>query len=105
MSLLDNDVHAAGMLVSCHIAVGDEAAAKRIAQIAVARAEKAIAADQHDAGVLAGGSYSLAALGEAERAKAWMNRAAMLDPDLEFLRGDPRFKAMVADAEARFGSS
>jgi len=149
MTLLDTDVHAAGMLVSCYMAVGDERAAKRTAQIAVARAEKTIAADQNDAGTLAGGSYSLAALGEAERAKAWMNRAAlldpenvnarynfvcalcallhdtdgalemleplvpvlgqgflkyaMLDPDLEPLRGDPRFKVMVADAEARFG--
>jgi len=81
MTLLDTDVHAAGMLVSCYMAVGDETAAKRTAQIAVARAEKIIAADQNDAGVLAGGSYSLAALGEAERAKAWMNRAALLDPE------------------------
>jgi adenylate cyclase len=81
MQLLDTDVHAAGMLVSCYKAVGDEPAARHTAEIAVARAEKAIAADQNDAGALSGGAYSLAALGEAERAKAWMNRAVLVDPE------------------------
>ncbi|MCJ7452640.1 MAG: TIR domain-containing protein [Steroidobacteraceae bacterium] len=81
MTLLDTDVHAAGMLVSCYMAIGDEGAARRTAQTAIARAEKAIAADQNDAGALSGGAYSLAMLGEAERAKAWMNRATLIDPD------------------------
>jgi adenylate cyclase len=148
MTLLDSDVHAAGMLVSCYMAIGDEPAARRTAQTAIARAEKAIAADQNDAGALSGGAYSLAMLGEAERAKAWMNRAslidpdnvntrynfacslvahlhdvdgalsmlesllpqlspsfvkyAMVDPDLAPLHEEPRFQAMIADAEARF---
>jgi adenylate cyclase len=151
MKLLDTDIHAAGMLVSCYIAVGNESAAQRVAQIAVARAEKAIASDQNDAGALSGGAYSLAVLGEVERAKAWMNRAAlidpenvnarynfvcalsahlhdvegalqmlspllplmsasfvkyaMVDPDLDPLREDSRFKAMIAAAESPLGSA
>jgi hypothetical protein len=28
---------------------------------------------------------------------------AKVDPDLEFLRDDPRYQAMVAEAEARLG--
>ncbi len=151
MRLLDSDVHAAGMLVSCYMAVGDEPAARRTAQIAVARAEKAVAADQNDAGALTGGAYSLAMLGEAERAKAWMSRAALIDPDnvnarynfvcslsahlhdidgalemlesllplmsasfvqyatvdpdLDPLRADPRFVAMIANAQARLAAA
>jgi len=151
MRLLDSDVHAAGMLVSCYMAVGDEPAARRTAQIAVARAEKAVAADQNDAGALTGGAYSLAMLGEAERAKAWMSRAALIDPDnvnarynfvcslsahlhdidgalemlesllplmsasfvqyatvdpdLDPLRADPRFVAMIANAQARLATA
>jgi adenylate cyclase len=151
MTLLDSDVHAAGMLVSCYMAVGDEPAARRTAQLAVARAEKAIAADQNDAGALTGGAYSLAMLGEAERAKAWMSRAALIDPDnvnarynfvcslsahlhdidgalemlesllplmsasfvqyatvdpdLDPLHADPRFKAMIARAQARLAAA
>lgn len=147
MELLDTDIHATGMLVSCYIAIGDESAAHRAAQIAVERAEKAIALDQNDASALAGGAYSLAVLGETERAKTWMNRAAlidpenvnarynfvcalaahlhdtegalqmlasllplmsasfvkyaMVDPDLDTLREDPRFQALVAAAEAQ----
>jgi len=147
MALLDTDVHAASMLVSCYLAVGDEAAARETARVAVARTEKAIAVDQNDAGSLAGGAYSLALLGEVERAKAWMNRAALIDPDnvnarynfvcslcahlhdvdgaldmleallpmmsaafvkyaladpdLDRMHDHPRFKAMIAKAEAR----
>jgi len=151
MSLLDTDVHAAGMLVSCYLAVGDEAAARETARIAVARTEKAIAADQNDAGSLAGGAYSLAMLGEVERARAWMSRAALIDPDnvnarynfvcsltahlhdvdgaldmleplmplmsaafvkyamadpdLDPLREHPRYKAIIARAEARLAAA
>jgi adenylate cyclase len=93
------------------------------------------------------GANALAALGDAERARDWMNRALLIepdnmnarynfacqmtahlkdsdaalkllapvfetlaigflnhakaDPDLDLLRDDPRFKAMVAAAEAR----
>ena len=93
------------------------------------------------------GATALAALGESERAKDWMNRALLIDPDnlqmrynfacaiatslgdpdaalnmlgpalerdagelvrvapadpdLSGLRADPRFKAMIAAAEAR----
>jgi adenylate cyclase len=97
------------------------------------------------------GAYALATLGESERAKEWMNRAmlidpdnvnarynfacaltcqlqetdaalellrpmfatisrgfldhAMTDPDLKSLRDDPRFKTMVAEAEARLAAA
>jgi adenylate cyclase len=100
---------------------------------------------------MAYGAIALATLGEAERAKDWISRALLIDPenmnarynfacsltnylkepeaalellgpvfetmaiawlnhakadpDLEPLRQDPRFKAMVASAEARLGAA
>jgi len=81
MALIDTDVYAAGMLVSSYLAIGDETAARETARVVVARAERAIAADQNDAGSLAGGAYSLALLGEVDRAKAWISRAVLIDPD------------------------
>jgi adenylate cyclase len=81
MTLLDTDIHAAGMLVSCYMAIGDTRAAHRIAEIAVARAAQAVERDPNDVGALAGGAYSLATLGRAQRSRDWMNRAVLLDPE------------------------
>jgi adenylate cyclase len=151
LSLMDTDVHAAGMLASCYVAVGNRPEAVRTAQITLARVQKALAHDQNNGAAMSVGAYALATLGETERAKEWMNRAvlidpdntnarynfacalscqlketdaaiemlrpllasmtrsfldhAMADPDLEPLRGDPRFIAMVAAAEARLATN
>jgi adenylate cyclase len=69
------------MLMSCYIAVGNSVAARRSAQIALLRAEKAVAQDPSNGAVMAYSAYALATLGEAERAKARMNRALLIDPD------------------------
>jgi adenylate cyclase len=81
MSLMDTDVHAGSMLSSCYTALGDRAAALRCAQITLSRAERMLAQDPNNAAVLAEGSTALARLGEAERAKEWINRAVLIDPD------------------------
>ncbi len=146
-SLTERDINAGAMLVSsCH-ALGDREGTERAAQLALARAERALARDQLDVAAMGYSAYALAALGESERAKERMDRAlllepanisrqynfacalskflgeseaaldrlepllaqmsrgflkhAMSDPDLEALRGDPRFQAMVAAAESR----
>jgi adenylate cyclase len=151
LALMDADVSAPGMLLSCYTAVGDRSGAVRVAQITLARTQKALAHDQNNGAAMALGAYALATLGESERAKEWMNRAmlidpdnvnarynfacaltcqlqetdaalellrpmfatisrgfldhAMTDPDLKSLRDDPRFKTMVAEAEARLAAA
>jgi adenylate cyclase len=146
-SLAETDFGSPTMLVMCYTALGNVAAARRATNITVERAEKVIAQDRSNGTPLANGAYALAALGEAEQAKDWINRAllvdpdnfsmrynfacalavhlkdpdaalemlgtildksgrgfanhAKLDPDLGSLHDHPRFKAMIADAEAR----
>ena len=80
-SLMDTDYHNALMLLCCFRAVGDSLGAVRAAQTTVDRAEKVIALDPTNGGALAAGAMGLAALGEYQRAKDWMERALVIAPD------------------------
>jgi adenylate cyclase len=80
-SLMETDINSPAMLMSCYVAVADSQAARRSAQIALSRAEKALAQDPSNGAVTAYSAYALATLGEAERAKERMNRALLIDPD------------------------
>ena len=141
------DFSAAGMLVSCHTAIGDKEGARRAARRALERCEKIVAVEPDNGSAMGFAVWALAALGEAERAKEWAERALLLDPDnvnlrynfacslitdlhdfeaaldvlgprfetmgievlnwvktdpdLDPIRDHPRFKAMLASAEAR----
>jgi len=146
-TLIETDTGSPMMLISCYTALGDAENTRRIARLVLDRAEKAVARDRSNGNALGAGVAALAALGEADRAKDWMRRAVLIDPDnllmrynfcctiarslddpeaaldmlgqalerdigrivksapadpdLAGLRGDPRFKAMIAAAEAR----
>jgi adenylate cyclase len=146
VALEEQDFACAGMLVTCYTAIGDHEAARQAAQVTLARTEKILANDRNNGDALGHGSDALAVLGQSERAKAWMNRAllidpdnmnmrynfacclavhlkdtdaaiemlapviarssrsninyAKIDPDFDTIRDDPRFVAMIADAEA-----
>jgi adenylate cyclase len=54
---------------------------RRVARIALARAEAAIAQDRSNGSAMDAGVAALAALGETERAKDWMDRGLLIDPD------------------------
>jgi adenylate cyclase len=149
-SLMETDINSPTMLTTCYFAGGDLENARRVAQIALARAQKTLAQDQNNGGVLAYGGNALAVLGEVERAKEWISRAMLVDPDnmnmrynfacvlarhlgdvdaalemlgpvfakwdsgflkhaeadpdLDRLRDDSRFQAMITAAEARIAS-
>ena len=151
MNLMETDLNSGSMLLSCYTAVANSQAARRVAQITLSRTEKTLAQDPNTGAAMAYGANALAALGEAERAKDWMNRALLIDPDnmnarynfacvmttylkemdaalnllgpvfetlaigflnhakadpdLDPLRDDPRYKAMVAAAEARLAAA
>ena len=60
MALMDTDVHAASMLGSCYVALGNRPAVRRYAQITLARAERMLAQDPNNAAVMAEGSTALA---------------------------------------------
>ena len=151
MTLTDTDLNSCAMLTSCYTAVGNSQAARRVAEITLSRCEKALDRDPNNGTAMAYGANALATMGEAERAKDWINRAMLIDPDnmnarynfacalttrlydpdaalellgpvfetlaigflnhtkadpdLDPLRADPRFKAMVAAAETRLAAA
>ena len=80
-SLVENDWSSSMLLVSCYAAAGDEPRKRKAAQMTIERAERLIAQDPTNGSALAGGATSLVALGEKERARDWMRRALLLDPD------------------------
>ena len=85
-SLMDADWHNPSMLVCCFHGTGDEDQLRRAAQMTLERTEKAIAKDPASAPALAAGANALAALGEDQRAKDWIDRALLLDPDNILMR-------------------
>ena len=150
VALEEGDFGSSGMLITCYTALGNHNEARRAAEITLARAEKVLAHDRNNGSAMGHGSDALAVLGQGERAKEWMGRAllidpenqtmrynfvcalanhlndkeaalemlgpafekmgtglinhAKIDPDLDCIRDDPRFKAMLAAAEARAAS-
>jgi adenylate cyclase len=151
MALVETDGHSPCMLITCYTALGNRPDALRVAQAAISRAEKALAQDAKNGSAMGYGVSGLITLGQVERAKEWINRALMIDPDninmrynfacalcafaheadaalallgktfekmpigflthakvdpdLDPLRGDPRFQAMIAAAEARLAAA
>jgi adenylate cyclase len=85
-TLMETDVASPCMLTTCYAALGNSQAAQRAAKIAVARAEKVLAQDQNNGAVTGWGVGALAILGETERAKEWINRALLIDPDNVHMR-------------------
>jgi adenylate cyclase len=151
VQLIDQDTTSPSMLITSYQALGREQDVRRVAEILLGRVEKILAHDRNDSRVLGHGCLALSALGQQDRAKEWMSRAllidpdnvnmrynfactlsrylgandsalemlapafqkmgsgmlshAKVDPDLDPIREDPRFKAMVAEAEARLAAT
>jgi adenylate cyclase len=150
VALEEGDFGSAGMLITCYTALANREGARRAAEITLGRAEKVLAHDRNNGSAMGHGSNALAVLGQGERAKDWMGRAllidpenltmrynfactlanylndkkaalemlgpaiekmgtgyinhAKVDPDLDCIREDPRFKEMLAAAERRLAS-
>ena len=149
-ALVTTDFGATGMLISSYAALQDRSAMRRAAEMTLERVEKVLVLDRNNAAAMGHGSDALAVLGQGERAKEWMSRAvvvepenllmrynfacglanhlmevdaavemvrpvlekagaglvnhAKVDPDLDPIRDDPRFKAMMAAADARLAT-
>jgi adenylate cyclase len=80
-ALMDMDFNNAAMLITCYNAIGDAAKAREAAKLTLERSEKAIARDPTNCSALAMGASALNALGEQERARDWVRRALLLDPE------------------------
>jgi len=85
-SLMDGDYHDTGMLISCYQALGDIEGLRRAAEMTQERAEKAVAHDASNGAALGYGAISLAVLGDPVRAREWIDRALMIDPENNTMR-------------------
>jgi adenylate cyclase len=81
LTLEENDFGSAGMLITVYIALHKDEAAQRAAKIALERCEKVLARDSSNGAAMGHSAWALAALGQRERAKEWMERALLVDPD------------------------
>ena len=74
------------MLMTCYTAIHDEEGSRRAARLAFERVERALAHDPTLGAALANGACALAVLGEEERAREWIERGLLLDPDNQYMR-------------------
>lgn len=80
-SLNDTDWHNPLMLLTCFEAIGNEPQTLNAARTVRDRVERAVALDPTNGTALASASSALAVLGDKDRAREWMRRALVLDPD------------------------
>jgi len=81
VELMDSDFHAWALLLTCYRACGNESKIPHAAKKMVSEAQKALEQDPSNGaalGIIAGG---YGALGEADRAREWIDRATLIDPD------------------------
>ncbi len=80
-SLMSTDHNSPSVLACCYRATGQKAAMEAAARMTLERAESAVAKDPSNSHALAAGVGALAVFGEDERAKQWIQRGLLLDPD------------------------
>jgi len=79
--IVEADFHGWGMLAACHTALGNRSEVEKCARKISEQVEKALARDPDNGAALAFGALSFAALGQRDRAREWIDRALLLDPD------------------------
>ena len=80
-ALMDTDYHDPSMLMTCYDAIGDKENLKRVAQMTVSRVERALAQDPTNGSAMSMAAGALAEIGDEVRAKEWIDRAMLLDPE------------------------
>jgi adenylate cyclase len=86
MELMETDFHGWGMLFACYHALNDGPKARHCAEIIIKNVEEALAGDPDNGTALIFGALGSAALGQWDRARRWIDRALLLDPDNMFMR-------------------
>ena len=80
-SLMDSDYHTASMLITCYRAAGDQEKLQEAAKLTLKRAEAAVAKDPTNGIAVSTAVSALATLGVQQKAREWMERGLLLDPD------------------------
>jgi adenylate cyclase len=85
-TLAEGDFHSRGMLSAIYLAQGDVQRAQECAKKVIEQVEAALARNPDNGAALAYGALSFAAVGNLERAREWVDRALLLDPDNMYMR-------------------
>jgi adenylate cyclase len=80
-ALVSSDYYNPAMLMTCYESTGNLEARKGAAKLAFERAERALSAEPTNGSAIANGAYALAVLGEGDRAREWIERGLLLDPE------------------------
>ena len=80
-TLMESDFHSTGMLETCYGAIGDKDGVRRASEMTLERTQRALAQDPANGSALGYGAVALSALGDGERAKEWIKRALLMDPE------------------------
>jgi adenylate cyclase len=86
VALMEGDVHAWARLVTCYNALDDRPAKKAAAEGTIVQAERVLAQDPSNGAAMSFGALAYAALGQADRAREWMERGLLIDPDNALMR-------------------
>jgi adenylate cyclase len=84
--LLESDFHAWALLSTCYQATGDSEKLQSSARRMVSEAQKALVDDPSNGAALGIAAGGLAIGGEHERAREWIDRAMLLDPENDNMR-------------------
>lgn len=79
--VMEADYHGLGMLFAYYYGKGDVEGAKRTAERTIEQVEKVLATNPDNGAALAFGAMSLALLGNVDRAREWIDRCLLVDPD------------------------
>lgn len=79
--IMESDYHAWGMVMTCYVGIGDEAKLRNAARTTLRQVEQVLPQDPSNGAAISFGVSALATLGESARAKEWMERALLIDPD------------------------
>ena len=85
-SLNETDWHNPLMLIGCYEAIGDQLRSLKSAETVRERVQRSITGDPTNGTALACGATALALLGDTDRAREWMRRALVLDPENQVMR-------------------
>ena len=80
-SVMKSDYHAWGMLMSCYFGLAEDERGRNAAKMTLEQVEKVLSQDPSNGAATSFGVSALAVLGERERAREWMERALLIDPD------------------------
>jgi adenylate cyclase len=83
---IESDFHAWALLVTCFQALGDNDGVQRGAKMMISQSQKALAEDPSNGAALGIAAGGLAIIGEHDRAREWIERAMLLDPDNDNMR-------------------